>query len=239
MRYSECVDLGAGGVKPPCDRRAPSCYHAARMRRFLSLLAFAMTTLPFHACNPIDTGETGTDDDSGDADDDDTGDDDSEPDDDDSGPLDCTDDPFYEESAGLPTGSDPCEAPALVHLTDTVDGDTFEVEMPDGTTERVRLIGVDTPEYGDCYFWEASSFTEQQLTGDCFWLTFDADCRDPHDRLLAYAHTRDGFLQVDLLQDGFARTLAVEPNTTYATLFSTMQETAEDNGVGLWSACDD
>jgi len=192
-------------------------------------MLIALALAPWIGCSPITHD---TDDDSGGSDDDtDVADDDT------SVPT-CTGDPFYEDPGGLPTGNNPCQDPVLVWQYDPVDGDTVEVRMPDDSIERVRLIGVDTPEYGDCYFGDASNFTADTLGSDCFWLTFDADCRDSYDRLLAYVHTTAGFFQVALLEGGYARTLEVEPNTTYAALFASAQSTAQQAGAGLWSACD-
>lgn len=189
------------------------------------------------ACNP--PGPAG-DDDAGVDDDDATqpGDDDEVGDDDDE-PADCTgDDPFYSESGGLPTGANPCHEPVLVKLRNVWDGDTFWAELPDGSEEKVRLIGVDTPELGDCYAGTASNYLHAQLVADCFWLTFDADCDDSYGRVLAYAHTRDGFVQVSLLEGGYAWAMEVAPNSTYASLFAAEQADAEAAGAGLWSACD-
>ncbi len=204
-----------------------------RMLLLLALLALGS------ACNPLgpagdDDAAVGDDDDATAADDDD-----SDVGDDDAQAGDCTgDDPFYTESGGLPTGANPCHEPTLVKLRNVADGDTFWAELPDGSEEKVRLIGVDTPELGDCYAGTASDYLHGLLVADCFWLTFDADCDDSYGRVLAYAHTRDGFVQVSLLEGGYAWAMDVAPNTTYASLFAAEQADAEAAGAGLWSACD-
>ena len=41
-------------------------------------------------------------------------------------------------------------------VTHIVDGDTLDVRLTSGKTERIRLIGIDTPERGDCYFSQAT-----------------------------------------------------------------------------------
>jgi len=185
------------------------------------------------ACNALGPDE---DDDTVPAEDDD---DDVTEGDDDTQADDCSgDDPFYSESAGLPTGASPCHEPVLARLRNVWDGDTFWAELPDGSEQKVRLIGVDTPELGDCYAGVASTYLSQVLSADCFWLTFDTDCDDMYGRVLAYAHTRDGFVQVSLLQGGYAWTMDVAPNSTYASLFAAEQADAEAAGAGLWEACD-
>ncbi|MDD5222454.1 MAG: thermonuclease family protein [bacterium] len=74
-----------------------------------------------------------------------------------------------------------------------VDGDTIVVNYQ-GQKEKVRLIGVDTPETVDPrrpvqYFGkEASNFTKRMLTGKQVRLEFDQNKRDKYGRLLAYIH---------------------------------------------------
>src|SRR5262245_18351010 len=81
----------------------------------------------------------------------------------------------------------------LVTITHVVDGDTIKVKFADGTTDTVRLIGIDTPETVDpespvqCFGPEASAKTHQFLTtGREVWLERDTSDRDRYDRLLRY-----------------------------------------------------
>ena len=87
-------------------------------------------------------------------------------------------------------------SPASAELTNVirvVDGDTIVVNHQ-GQNEKVRLIGVDTPETVDprrpvqYYGKEASAFTKKMLTGKQVRLEFDQNKRDKYDRLLAYVH---------------------------------------------------
>ena len=81
-----------------------------------------------------------------------------------------------------------------VSVTDVVDGDTIDVSTQVEGTNRVRLIGVDTPEvFGGeepCGS-EASDFTTEQLEGQDVTLEFDEDRIDPYDRALAYVWVPD------------------------------------------------
>ncbi len=177
---------------------------------------------------------TGLDDDDDSGGDDDTADDDAG--DDDSW---ITLDP-----STLPQGPDPCQAPALATVLQVFDGDTALMDMPSGPHESVRFIGIDTPEVShngepaDCYADEATAFAEQQLYPDEVWLTFDHECRDYYDRLLAYVHVRDGFYEIEALAGGYARTLAVEPNTTFADDFAQVESGAQATDAGLWGVCE-
>src|SRR3954466_15793672 len=77
----------------------------------------------------------------------------------------------------------------VIHV---VDGDTLLARFADGHVEKVRLLGVDTPEVVDprkpvqCFGPEASAFTKAHLTGRRVLLELDAEPRDKYGRLLAY-----------------------------------------------------
>ena len=103
----------------------------------------------------------------------------------------------------LPTGNNPCRDPIRVLVEDVIDGDTFVGQGEDGE-ERIRIIGVDTPETssGDCYAQEAKTFLLRQIFGKWVWLTFDRGCTDVFDRTLAYVHL--GTNEQDLCNADFA-----------------------------------
>jgi micrococcal nuclease len=133
-----------------------------------------------------------------------------------------------------------------------IDGDTIEVIYRD-RKERVRFIGVDTPEtvhpdkpvqpYGP----EASDYTKKSLEGKNIWLEFDVELRDHYGRLLAYIwleephdHPGDGnirrsMFQARLLSEGYARLLTVPPNVCYVDYFKEYQTKAREANRGLWN----
>lgn len=136
-------------------------------------------------------------------------------------------------------------AGASAIVKEVVDGDTVIVEVAD-RTERVRLIGIDTPEVtggflpAECYGDEASEFTRSLVpVGTEVRLTRDAEARDRYDRLLAYVHRAgDGlFVNLEIAANGYAEALIIEPNTTHADAFYAVAATARDQGLGLWGAC--
>ena len=73
-------------------------------------------------------------------------------------------------------------------VTHIVDGDTLDVRLTSGKIERIRLIGIDTPERGACYFSQASARARQLAMSKRVVLRGDAtqDTRDRYGRLLAY-----------------------------------------------------
>ena len=135
----------------------------------------------------------------------------------------------------------------IVHGTvvRAVDGDTIIVESG-GRTEDVRLIGMDTPETVDprrpvgCYGPQASTYTKHLLTGRRVTLEYDRVQRDRYGRYLAYVFL-DGpprvFVDARLVALGYARTMAIPPNTAHAGLFGRLERRAALAGRGLWSAC--
>ncbi|KRF32037.1 thermonuclease family protein [Paenibacillus sp. Soil787] len=124
-----------------------------------------------------------------------------------------------------------------------VDGDTLEVTMK-GKKEKVRLIGVDTPEtkkpntpvmfYGK----EASAYTKKRLEKETVELEFDVDKKDQYDRLLAYVWIGEELFNRTLVQEGYARIATYPPNVKYVDAFKIDQETARNKKKGLWKDYD-
>lgn len=133
-------------------------------------------------------------------------------------------------------------------VTHVVDGDTVEVKLARGREEKVRLIGVDTPESTkeiEPYGKEASAYTKSRLEGRKVWLELDAEERDRYGRLLAYiwleqpvrdteAEARDKMFNAELLKEGYAQVMTVPPNVKYADFFVELQREAREAGKGLW-----
>jgi len=134
------------------------------------------------------------------------------------------------------------------YVVRVVDGDTARIVI-DGVEEKVRLIGVDTPEstnrtepYGD----EASAYAKAALTGRTVWVETDVELRDRYDRLLAYVWTSppdtatssaiaDGMFNARLVADGYAQIYTFPPNVKYQQVFLELQREAREAGRGLWS----
>ena len=125
-----------------------------------------------------------------------------------------------------------------------VDGDTIHVQLG-GTREKVRYIGIDTPETKDprkpvqCYGQRASDFNEQLVGGELVRLVRDVQARDRYGRLLAYVYrVRDDlFVNAELARLGYAQPLTIAPDVRYAERFAALAREASQRGLGLWSAC--
>ena len=136
-------------------------------------------------------------------------------------------------------------------VTRAIDGDT--VELAD--RERVRLIGIDTPESRFNAKLErdmkhskhdaatiiamgkrASFFTKTLVEGKRVMLEFDAERRDRYGRLLAYVYLPDGrMLNAELLREGYAQVYTFPPNVKYVDEFLRLQREARENKRGLWA----
>jgi micrococcal nuclease len=85
-----------------------------------------------------------------------------------------------------------------------IDGDTVDVRRG-STTERVRVIGIDTPERGECGFGPASSALAKLVLDQDVRLTAGArDDRDRYDRILRYIDIGETDAGLDLIQQGLA-----------------------------------
>ncbi|MDQ0286292.1 endonuclease YncB(thermonuclease family) [Desulfofundulus luciae] len=120
-----------------------------------------------------------------------------------------------------------------------VDGDTVYVRLENGKEEKVRFIGVDTPESTrevEPYGKEAAAYTKKRL---------DVGERDKYGRLLAYvwlsppenddeAEVWAKMFNAELLLEGYAQVMTVPPNVKYADLFANLQREARKVEKGLW-----
>lgn len=144
------------------------------------------------------------------------------------------------------TGDEPAATPALglARVLRVIDGDTIVVRLR-GRVERVRYIGVDTPEtrHGDsraeCFAARAADANRALVGGRRVRLAGDRRRRDRYGRVLAYVFDDRGrSVNASLVRDGYARTLAIAPDTTHAGTFARLAAGARADGRGLWGACD-
>jgi micrococcal nuclease len=135
-------------------------------------------------------------------------------------------------------------SPEYHQVVKVVDGDTIDV-MIDGKTERLRLIGINTPEVVDpqkpveCFGPEASANAERLLAGQEVRIAADPsqDDRDIYGRLLRYVWRQDGlFYNLEAIKDGFAREYTFKKPYQYQLEFRTAQKLARENNAGLWAA---
>jgi endonuclease YncB( thermonuclease family) len=125
-------------------------------------------------------------------------------------------------------------------VTYIVDGDTLDVRLTSGKTERVRLIGIDTPERGACYAAKATSHMRSLAMSKPVVLRGDRtqDIRDRHGRLLAYVWLPGGKdLGFQLVAGGFAKTYVYETAFERLSAYRNAEAAARRATTGQWRAC--
>ena len=154
-------------------------------------------------------------------------------------------------SAAVPDGATAINAT----VTRVIDGDTVEVELANGTTDTIRLLGVDTPEttlsktdptqYGyedttdtrDFAFnigEDAKQFAEQRLANQEVQVIMDpeSDSRGYYDRRLAYIYVDGTDFNRQLLAKGLAR--MYDSEMSKRSEYESVESTARNQGVGIW-----
>ena len=130
-----------------------------------------------------------------------------------------------------------CSNSQTFKCTRVVDGDT--IILSNG--ERVRLIGVDTPETKhpnkpvEYFGKEASAFTKRMVEGKEVRLEYDQQQRDKYGRLLAYVYLMDGtFLNAEIIKQGYGNAYTRFP-FKYMEEFRQYEKEAREAKRGLWA----
>jgi len=125
-----------------------------------------------------------------------------------------------------------------------IDGDTIVVNP----NEKVRLIGVDTPEIihpkkaVQCFGKDAKEFTRSMVERRTIRLVLDEsnaarNHKDRYGRTLAYAYLTDGtMLNRELIRQGYAHAYTRFP-FPHLVEFRELERTARAESLGLWSSC--
>ena len=116
-----------------------------------------------------------------------------------------------------------------------VDGDTIVLQGD----QRVRYIGVDTPEVGGAvepFGPEASDFNRRLVDGTRVRLERDVSETDRYDRLLRYVYAGDILVNAELVREGYAEAMDYPPDTRYASCFDALEREARQEGRGMWGS---
>ncbi len=131
--------------------------------------------------------------------------------------------------------------PAVVQVVRVIDGDTIQVCCIARKREKVRYIGINTPETkhptrGVEYFGkEASEANRKLVEGKPVRLEFDVQEQDRYGRLLAYVYLEEGtFVNAWLVENGYAMVMTIPPNVKHQELFLKLQREARGAKRGLW-----
>ena len=118
-----------------------------------------------------------------------------------------------------------------------IDGDTFDL----AGGERVRIIGIDTPERSgveECWGDQAFNALSALIGGKKVTLEYDAEREDSFGRTLAYVDVEGTDVSTYQLQNGNACVLIIPPNgQDKAAFFESLEDGAQTANLGLWAAC--
>lgn len=128
-----------------------------------------------------------------------------------------------------------------------VDGDTIIVVV-DGREERLRYIGIDTPESVqpnapvECFGREAARANASLVEGRTVYLERDVSNRDRFGRLLRYVYVESPrgdllFVNLELVGQGYAQAVTFPPDVRHAATLRSAERDARDAGRGLWDRC--
>lgn len=129
----------------------------------------------------------------------------------------------------------------LVLVTRVVDGDTIEIEGG----QKIRYIGIDTPEtvhpnkVVECFGVEASNYNKSLVDGKRVRLEKDITDIDRYGRLLRYVYVDDVFVNLKMVQDGYAKSYTYPPDVKHQDLFLAANREAMTTNKGLWGSCGD
>jgi cell division protein YceG involved in septum cleavage len=119
-------------------------------------------------------------------------------------------------------------------VIDVLDGDSILVRIR-GRTDEVRLIGVDAPEHGECYYPQSRAATTQWLQGKQVTLQFDENqAKTDGVRLFAYVYANKELINLDLIRRGFARERAYGHQYQLRSEFQEAQKKPWRQHTRLW-----
>jgi len=114
-------------------------------------------------------------------------------------------------------------------------------EVQDGDTiiltngEKIRYIGMDTPERAEPFYSEATKENKEMLKGEKITLEYDLERKDDYGRTLAYVWADSLMINAELIKKGLAWVYLFSPNLKYRDQFIYLQKQAREKKIGIWS----
>ena len=131
----------------------------------------------------------------------------------------------------------PTKVEDFILVTKIIDGDTLMVKINDKET-AIRLIGIDTPESGQCFGKEATERAKELMENKKVKLEVDEtqDDKDKYGRLLRYIYLEDGtFINKKLIKEGVAKEYTYKIVYKFQTEFKSDQKVAQEKKLGIWA----
>lgn len=122
-----------------------------------------------------------------------------------------------------------------VKVVKVFDGDTIQRE----TGEKIRYLGINTPETGEPFSREATELNKQLVLGKSVSIEYDIQKNDRFGRTLAYVFVDNIFVNRELVKEGLAVSETIPPNVKYQTEILESQKKVRESCVGIWrSLCE-
>ena len=137
---------------------------------------------------------------------------------------------FFILITGCMTGSIVYEPEGPYKVTKVLDGDTLDVN----NGERIRLIGINTPEKNECYYKEATEELKKLTEGKVILLEIDNADKDKYGRLLRVVYVKGINVNSHMIEKGFARVFDEFPSLDYNSL-KQLEKIAKEKNLGLWN----
>ncbi len=115
-----------------------------------------------------------------------------------------------------------------------VDGDTLELENGD----RVRILGINSPEKNNFYYQEAKDRMVELVEGKQITMEKGDDDKDRYGRLLRFVFVGDEFVNLQMVKEGYASVYLMPQGSKYYDEFSDAELGAKKNKVGIWSSAE-
>ncbi|MFC1914168.1 thermonuclease family protein [Chloroflexota bacterium] len=119
-------------------------------------------------------------------------------------------------------------------VTRVIDGDTIVID----TGQKVRYIGIDTPEIypeREACGMEAWGANRELVEGKEIILERDVSETDKYGRLLRYVYADNIFVNGELVRRGLAEARAYPPDTKHQEYMEGLEAVARETGRGIWA----
>lgn len=133
---------------------------------------------------------------------------------------------FDSNTAPLPSDGGSSAEGETAQVLEIIDGDTIDVRLSNGTRERVRYVGVNTPERDEVCYGEAKQANRIFVEGKTVRLVKDVSSRDQYDRLLRYVYVGDLFVNRALVEQGYAEAVVYDPDRAHYDEFVSLEKQA-------------
>lgn len=117
-----------------------------------------------------------------------------------------------------------------IFVAKVLDGDTVETN----TGEKIRYLGINSPEKGQPFANEATKLNQDLALGKEINLEFDVQTKDRYGRTLAYVYAGDIFINLEIIKNGLAVLETIQPNVKYQDKFVKTQIEARNKCLGIW-----